>query len=850
MRRVRLIRRFPQGQNFFGSALIVTLLPVPIIIIRELTGNPPRFNFLRYIPFWPEHCTANKKRFFPLRPASGLKLLRQSGLNGGRMRLALRLVWMLAAGLTLISIFFTWQQIRRERLNMRREVERRVVALKEGLVETLEPVVAAGSNKLIQQRVQKFSHGQHSVGLLVYDDEGKVIAQTSQLPGEFSSIPEVLLRAIAEDKGTGEFVHMDKSSLYLYGTPLHSDLATIGGIVLAQDTGYIDIRIGRLLREAALRMFLQLLFVTGITVVIIRRSVMHPMVRTMQWIKAVAAGRDSTTSAEPDDDIFRPFTKEVTTLARNLSDARASAELEARLRDSSDSIWTPERLAVHVKAKLNGKLVVVANREPYIHRHSGRTIETIIPASGLVTALEPILNACDGTWVAHGSGDADREMVDHNDCLRVPPETPRYTLHRVWLSKEEEEGYYYGFSNEGVWPLCHIAHTRPLFRANDWEQYKAVNRKFAEVVLDEIDGSSEPIVLVQDYHFALLPRMIKEKRPDARVAIFWHIPWPNPEAFGICPWQAELLEGILGADLIGFHVQMHCHNFLETVDRALECRIDWPSYTATRNYHQTEVKPFPISVDFHSVAARHEVEVPSYHVSQPQLLKELGINALYLGVGVDRVDYTKGIPERFAGIERFLEKYPHYLGKFTFLQIGAPSRMHIKRYRDLMTEVEAEAERINWKFKTTNWRPIVFLNRHHSHAEIERLYKLADFCLVTSLHDGMNLVAKEFLAARADEEGMLILSRFAGAANELRDALIVNPYASDEIADAIRFAIEMHPDERRTRMRWMRQHLKEQNIYRWAATLIGELSSLQLEGVKKSASAANTTARANGATIA
>jgi trehalose 6-phosphate synthase len=763
------------------------------------------------------------------------------------MRLALRLVWTLAASLTLISILFSWQQIRRERRNMRREVEHRVEALTESIADKLEPAVSDGSQPLIQRIVQRFGKDR-GIGVIVYDSEGKTIAQTSEPLAPASG---VLYKAIAADSGVGEFVSTANSSLYLYSLPLHHDQSTIGGIVVVQDTANIDIRVGRLLREAALRTLLQLVLVTGITVLIVRRSVLHPLARTMQWIKLVQAGRVAAMSAEPQDEIFSAFTEQVSTLARSLSDARASAELEARLRDTSDSIWTPERLAVHLKAKLSGKLVVIANREPYMHRRSGRNIETIIPASGLVTALEPILNACDGTWVAHGSGDADHEMVDHNNRLRVPPDAPHYTLRRVWLSKEEEEGYYYGFSNEGMWPLCHIAHTRPIFRSSDWEQYKAVNQKFANVVLDEIAGLREPIVLVQDYHFALLPRLIKQARPDARIAIFWHIPWPNPEAFGICPWQAELLDGLLGADLIGFHIQTHCHNFLETVDRALECCINWPFSTATRNNHQTVVKPFPISVDFDSVEAPPLAEkVPSYHVGQPQLLKELGVDALYLGVGVDRVDYTKGIPERFAGIERFLERSPEYIGKFTFLQIGAPSRTHIKRYHDLMTEVEAEADRINWRFKTDRWKPIVFLNRHHGHAEIDRLYKLADFCLVTSLHDGMNLVAKEFLAARADEEGMLILSRFAGAANELRDALIINPYASDEIAEAIRYAIEMDPAERRWRMRSMRQQVKEQNIYYWAGTLIGELIKVQIEIPRMSVSPVTPYLQASRATSA
>ena len=400
------------------------------------------------------------------------------------MRLALRLVWMLAVGLTLISIFFTWQQIRRDRRNMQQEVERRAGTLTESLSDALEPAVAAKSKPQIQRSLKRFGKSQHNIGVVVYDNDGKVLAQTLDLQGRFAAgPPPVLLRAMAADSAQGEFVRSENASFHLYGVPLHQDQSIVGGVILVQDTGNIDIRISRLWREAALRMLLQVLVIAGITVLIVRRSILHPLARTMQWIKAVRAGRTAGMTAEPDDGIFSPFTEEVTTLARNFSDARASAELEARLRDMSDSIWTPERLSVHVKAKLNGsRLVVVANREPYMHRFRGRAIETIVPASGLVTALEPILNACDGTWVAHGSGDADRETVDNKDRIRVPPKAPNYTLRRVWLSKQEEEGYYYGFSNEGLWPLCHIAHTRPVFRASDWEQYEAVNRKFVPVL--------------------------------------------------------------------------------------------------------------------------------------------------------------------------------------------------------------------------------------------------------------------------------------------------------------------------------------------------------------------------------
>jgi trehalose-6-phosphate synthase len=531
----------------------------------------------------------------------------------------------------------------------------------------------------------------------------------------------------------------------------------------------------------------------------------------------------------PKEEFLAPFTSEVVNLTRSLADARAAAEEEARLRESGESIWTAERLRVSIRGKAaQGSLFVVSNREPYMQVHKGKTIETLVPASGLVTALEPILRACDGIWVASGSGDADRETVDVHDHVRVPPDKPEYTLRRVWLTKEIEEGYYYGFSNEGLWPLCHIAHTRPIFRASDWQSYQAANRTFADALLQEMEGVDQPLVLVQDYHFALLPRMIKEARPDARVAIFWHIPWPNPEAFGICPWQRELVSGLLGADLIGFQIQAHCDNFLETVDAALESRIEWERFAVKRSGHVTFVRPFPISVDFLE-SQRGSAADASPYVLRADLLNKLAIKANFLGVGVDRVDYTKGLLERLRGVERFLEKYPAYNGKFTFVQIGAPSRTEIQRYHDFLQELEAEAARINARFQTADWKPIALLTRHHSHEEILPYYRAADLCMVTSLHDGMNLVAKEFIAAREDEEGALILSQFTGAARELRDAIIVNPYDVEQLAEGICVALEMDTEERHARMKLLRTYVKDHNVYRWAGNLITELSEIRIE---------------------
>jgi trehalose-6-phosphate synthase len=414
----------------------------------------------------------------------------------------------------------------------------------------------------------------------------------------------------------------------------------------------------------------------------------------------------------------------------------------------------------------------------------------------------------------------------------VPPDHPSYTLRRVWMTDEEDRGFYEGFSNEGLWPLCHIAHTRPVFRPEDWTQYQCINRRFADVVLQEMEGTESPILLAQDYHFALLPRMVKDARPDARVAIFWHIPWPNAEMFGICPWQKELVDGLLGADLIGFHIQTHCNNFLETVDHAVEALTEWDRFAVNRNGHLTRVRPYPISVAFPENTSTEEEGI-SVGAERAAICGELGLEASLLAVGVDRVDYTKGIIERFRGIERFLEQYPAYQRRFSLVQIGAPSRTDITRYKNFLDEVTEEAERINAKFHAGRWKPIVLLKRHHSHEEITRYYRAASVCLVTSLHDGMNLVAKEFVASREDEKGVLILSTFAGAAHELSDALLVNPYDVTQLSEAIHQALEMPEAEQAKRMQWMRHAVKEHNIYRWAANLLSDLTEIRTEATER-----------------
>ncbi len=484
-------------------------------------------------------------------------------------------------------------------------------------------------------------------------------------------------------------------------------------------------------------------------------------------------------------------------------------------------MWTRESLHDLVKEKLSGYLfVAVSNREPYIHTFSGDKIVTQVPASGLTTALDPVMQACGGTWIASGRGDADRKVVDKDNKVSVPPERPRYSLRRVWLSREEENGYYYGFSNDALWPLCHIAYTRPVFVESDWNTYKKVNEIFAQSVLDEV-GDKKAFVFIQDYHLTLLSSLIKARNPNIITAQFWHIPWPNREAFRICPWQEEILHGLLGNDLLGFHIRYHCNNFMDTVDRAIEAKVDWERYEVTCGGKRTAVRPFPISVDFEEISL--EAQKGEVAAEIERLKSTIGIENEMVGAGLDRIDYTKGVPDRFRAIARFLEKYPEYRGRVVFIQAGAPSRTQIGAYQKLNEEIDSLVEEINGKYGVGHWKPIIYLREHLPPLSLMALRRMANFFIVSSLHDGMNLVAKEFVASRFDEDGVLILSPFTGASRELTDALLVNPYATDHFADAIKNALEMPEAERRKRMRKMRRTVRENNIYKWAADIISEM---------------------------
>ncbi|HVQ78236.1 MAG TPA: trehalose-6-phosphate synthase [Candidatus Binatia bacterium] len=738
------------------------------------------------------------------------------------MKTTVRLVGALWLAVLVVLGAFALQQVGEERNRLTADLERRASLLGEGLKETLEPMMGARTTAPVERLVRKFSRPNQR--LAVYDRLASPVVVTPDLAGSLpSSIPEVTEALDTGSVRRGVRSIQDRTH-FVFVAPLVRDERVVGAVAVFLDASHLEAAEWRLWEFNAIRFVVLAVVVSAIAALVVWLSISRPMARMAEWTKTLKTGKPMPPPAISDYELFAPLASEVTGLARSLHKAQQAAEQEAALRLLGDTVWTEERLKQFVNLRVGGPLFVVSNREPVSHVWENGQMAVQTPASGLVTAMEPVLRACGGVWVAHGSGSGDREAADERGRIGLPIDDPRYTLRRVWLTREEEEGYYYGFSNEGLWPLCHIVHTRPLFRPEDWVHYQAANRKFADALLDEMEGVEAPLVLIQDYHFALLPAYVKEARPDARVAIFWHIPWPNFEAFGICPWQHEILAGMLGADIIGFHTQYHCNNFLETVERVVESRIDWEHFTVTRGPRVTRVKPFPISVDPDAIdhgPAR----------SREQVLAQLELSVEFFGIGVERVDYTKGLPERFRALGRFFERYPEYVGRMTFVQVASPSRSQIKRYQELVREVAETVKEVNGRLQTRTWRPIVYLDRHHDRHEILPLYRHADFCMVTSLHDGMNLVAKEFVAAREDEEGVLVLSRFTGAARELTDAVMVNPYDLDEMAEAVRVALAMPREEQRARMTRMRRVVREHNIYRWAGLLLNELSLIPEEAV-------------------
>ncbi|MBI4985037.1 MAG: trehalose-6-phosphate synthase [Rhodocyclales bacterium] len=698
-----------------------------------------------------------------------------------------------------------------------RDLDIRANLIANTVQEPLQEQLAAGSRAKTINFFNRITQDErvYAVGYCASTDSRPLASRT--LPAE------ILCSDLDRWQAPGEhLLHSTQGPLHVAVKPLASEAAPAGQLVLVHDMSFVA------RRSEETKRYVFYVFM-GIAAVVSMITVIIAQVSWRGWVAGMRAllrgegllRQPVPQTASPE---FRPIARDLQRLVREL-------EADYRSRDESQMTWTPETLRAILHSELAGEdVIVVSNREPYIHQRQGERIEVQRPASGLVTALEPIMRACSGTWIAHGSGSADREVVDRHDRVGVPPEKNAYQLRRVWLTPDEESGYYYGFSNEGLWPLCHIAHVRPIFRSGDWSHYVAVNRKFADAVVAEAKTRA-PIVLVQDYHLALLPRLIRERLPAATVITFWHIPWPNPESFAICPWRDEIVAGLLGSSILGFHTQFHCNNFVDTVDRFLEARVDRESFTVTLGGKATAVRRYPISI-----AWPPDAEMVGKPVEQcrAEIRQANGLPAdIAIGVGVDRLDYTKGILERFRAVERLLELNPEWIGRFCFVQIAAPSRSRIEEYQDHEARVRAAAIRINERFGRggrDSAPPILLKVQHHEPQQVYEYYRAAALGFVSSLHDAMNLVAKELLASRDDERGVLILSEFTGAARELPEALIVNPYDADQCAAALHLALTMAPAEQRDRMRLMRGLVGEFNVYRWAGRMLLDAALMRRRG--------------------
>lgn len=695
----------------------------------------------------------------------------------------------------------------------------------------LQTLVAANDTRAIRRFFSRITQDERLYAIGVCRDGGDKAIATETLPAEITCAN---LDAYADP--AGKLISAPRGSILVSVHPL-SPLtpAPAGADSIADTTGAVAaVPTGRIVlvhdmsfvqhRSDETRQYVFYFFV-ALGVVVSLLTVVIAQLSWRGWVQGIQALMRGEGLLRP---TARTAEGELGPIANDLRSLIRDLESEHRLRDEEQLAWTPDTLRQILDRELRGQdVVVVSNREPYIHVRQNGSIVIQRPASGLVTAMEPIMRACSGIWIAHGSGSADRDVVDASDRIAVPVEDPSYQLRRVWLSEEEEHGYYYGFANEGLWPLCHIAHVRPTFRTSDWIQYEKVNRKFADAVVSEAK-SSDPIVLVQDYHLALVPRMIRERLPAATIIVFWHIPWPNPEAFAICPWRHELLDGLLGSSILGFHTQFHCNNLVDTIDRQLEARVDRETFTVSFKGQTTAVKRYPISVEWPPPPALLAKPVEE---CRAEVRRRHGLPSDHaLGLGVDRLDYTKGLEERFHAVERLLELHPEWIGKFTFLQIAAPTRASIEQYKNYEDRVRAMAARINERFASGRHPAIILAVEHHEPQEVHEHYRAADLCFVSSLHDGMNLVAKEFVASRDDERGVLILSQFTGAARELPEALIVNPYDADQCAAALHVALSMPLRTQRARMRLMRNLVREFNVYRWAGRMLLDAATMRRRG--------------------
>ena len=756
------------------------------------------------------------------------------------MRLSLRFIVPLFVALALLALLIVPQVDALTQRWALRDLDARVQSAAGRLGERLAEPLAAQNPARINALLNNETQNERLYAIGYCDPRQRLAFRSTNLPASIgctAGADESRIGASGSD-AVGAVVKLPSGSLHVARFPVEAPDGGAGRLVVVSDTSFIESR-SEETRKYTILLFVSIGFITSVITVLVAHlswrgwiAGVRAMLRGEGLLRPFsgmdAAGATPRQADAGFDPELRPLMSDLRGILREVDDER-------RLRDMAadeGGEWTPERLRALLKDHLSDdEIIVVSNREPYIHTKTDAGIEVQCPASGLVTAVEPVMRACSGTWIAHGAGSADRESVDEHDRVAVPPSDPAYTLRRIWLTQEEEEGYYYGFANEGLWPLCHIAHVRPVFRSADWKQYVAVNRRFADAVVAEA-RTENPVVLVQDYHFALLPRLVRDRLPHATIITFWHIPWPNPESFGICPWRTELIEGLLGSTIVGFHTRYQAKNFIETADRFLETRIEHETSLISYGGERTQVESYPISIDWPDAPSLGK----TVDDCRREVRERLGLPpGQLLGIGVDRLDYTKGILERFSAVEMMLERHPEMTGRFTFVQIAAPSRSALEEYQNFEARVRAEATRINARFARApsggdtvdGPDTIALLIEHHDKQSVFTHYRACEVCVVTSLHDGMNLVAKEFVAARDDEQGVLILSAFAGASRELREALIVNPYHVEHTADMIHAALTMPPAEQRERMRALRAMVRDHNVFRWAARMLIDASRLR-----------------------
>ena len=575
-----------------------------------------------------------------------------------------------------------------------RDLDMRSTLIARSFEEPVGDLLESKSHARIDALLERATVDERLYALALCDANGRLIQKTRSFPASI----ECSVRSLARD-GAGFLLESPRGPLHVSTVDLKRSGAVFATLVMLHDMSFVQ------RRSEDTRQYILLLFTgLGVLVALITIAVAH--VSWRGWIAGVRAMLRG-------DGVIRPFSQPSPELQPLVPDLRAllrDLENERREENAIAIKWGPQALRRLLDEQFSGdEVIVVSNREPYIHVRSDQGIQIQRPASGLVTAVEPVMRACAGTWIAHGSGSADRESADAAGRLRVPPANPSYTLRRIWLSEEEEQGYYYGLANEGLWPLCHIAHVRPTFRTQDWNQYVAVNQKFADAVFKEVH-SDDPIVLIQDYHFALLPQLVRKRLPRATIITFWHIPWPNPESFGICPWRREIIDGLLGSTILGFHTRYHCNNFLQTVDRFVEARIEYESSTVSFGGHLTMVEAYPISIAWPDATTNEE----TVEAVRARIRRGLGVDdAHLLGLGVDRLDYTKGIVERLRSVERLFELHPKWVGRFSFVQIAAPSRSSLDDYQHFEQQVRVTADEINNRFGRSGWLPIRLLIEHH-----------------------------------------------------------------------------------------------------------------------------------------